>query len=836
MGVSLLWEISAQPGPGVGMDTFWQDIRFSVRVLAKNRVFTVAAVLCLMLGIGATTGIFSVVNAVLLRPLPYAHPQQLIRVYTEFPKFPNGGLHRFWASAPEFLDLRRDSNSWSSLDAWITGGANLAGDIHPVRITAAFVSGGLLDSLGVNPALGRVISPSDDLPNAQRVADISFGTWQTVFGGDPNIVGRETTFNGIKCIIIGVMRRGFEFPPGETDPPQVWTPLQIDPANPGSRSSHGYYLLGRLKNGVSPSQAQAELSTIVQAYGEKKTPKIHAFTPDFHNIVSYPLQGEVVSSVRPALLMLLGAVAFVLLIACVNVANLLLARAEARRREIAIRSALGANVARLARQFATEGVLLSFIGAILGLGLAFGGLRLIQLTNAGGLPRASEIGMDWRVLLFTLGTSIVTGVLFGLAPFFPIFFEQLTDSLKNTAVNTTGGSGAQLFRRILVAGELALALVLLIGCGLMVRAFWKLQEVHTGLDSQNIITMRIALPRATYSKNEQADALWLRLEDRLHQIPGVESSALVSGLPPERAPNMNDTDIEGFVMKQNGPIQNVDYYQAVSKDYFSTMGIRLMAGRLLDDRDVHGAPDVVIINQTMARMFWPGQDPIGRRIRPGSTDPWCTIIGIVDDVKNAGLDRATGTEIYLSYRQTQGAGSRSMYAILRAKGDPRLLSSAVRQELSAIDPALPLSQIRLMDDVLSAAQSRPRFLTILLALFSCVALAIATIGIYGVISYSVERRSKEFGLRMALGAQPRDVLSLVMKQGAGLALVGVVVGLAAAFALTRLMSSLLFGVTPTDPATFAIVTLILTVVALAASYIPARRATKVDPIQTLRYE
>jgi putative ABC transport system permease protein len=289
-------------------------------------------------------------------------------------------------------------------------------------------------------------------------------------------------------------------------------------------------------------------------------------------------------------------------------------------------------------------------------------------------------------------------------------------------------------------------------------------------------------------------------------------------------------------MKQNGPIQNVDYYQAVSKDYFSTMGIRLMAGRLLDDRDVHGAPDVVIINQTMARMFWPGQDPIGRRIRPGSTDPWCTIIGIVDDVKNAGLDRATGTEIYLSYRQTQGAGSRSMYAILRAKGDPRLLSSAVRQELSAIDPALPLSQIRLMDDVLSAAQSRPRFLTILLALFSCVALAIATIGIYGVISYSVERRSKEFGLRMALGAQPRDVLSLVMKQGAGLALVGVVVGLAAAFALTRLMSSLLFGVTPTDPATFAIVTLILTVVALAASYIPARRATKVDPIQTLRYE
>jgi putative ABC transport system permease protein len=823
------------------METFWQDVRFSVRMLAKNPGFTVAAVLCLMLGIGATTCIFSVVNAVLLRPLPYKHPEQLIRVYTEFPNFPHGGLRRFWASPPEFLDLRRDAHSWASLDAWTTGGANIAGDTEPVRITAGFVSGGLLNSLGVTPALGRVISPSDDLPGAQTVTDISYGTWRSVFGGDPNIVGRETMFNGNKCVIIGVMPRGFEFPPGETDPPQVWSALKIDPANPGGRGSHYLYLLGRLQSGTSASQAQGELSALVQAYAEKRAPKTHSFNPDpkapnVHTLVSYPLQAEVVSSVRPALLMLLGAVAFVLLIACVNVANLLLARAEARRREIAIRSALGANVGRLARQFATEGVLLALIGAVLGLALAFGGLRLIQLTNAGGLPRAAEIGIDWRVLLFTLGTSIVTGVLFGLAPFFPLFFEQLTESLKNTSGGATGGSGAQVFRRILVTGELALALVLLIGCGLMIRAFWKLQEVHTGLNAQNVLTMRVALPRSTYSKNEQADNFWIRLEDRLHQIPGVESAALVSGLAPQRPPNMNDTGIKGLVVTPGGPIPNVDFYQAVSKDYFSTMGIRLMAGRLFDDRDVHGAPDVVIINQTMARTFWPGQDPIGRRIQPGNTNDWTTVVGIVDDVKNAGLDRPTGTEIYLPYRQSQGAGSRNMYAILRAKGDPRNLAGAVRQEMNAIDPALPLSQIRLMDDVLSAAQSRPRFLTLLLALFSCVALAIATIGIYGVISYSVERRSREFGLRMALGAQPSDVLSLVMKQGAGLALIGVVVGLVAAFALTRLMTTLLFGVTPTDLPTFAVVTAILTIVALAASYIPARRATKVDPIQTLRYE
>jgi predicted permease len=818
------------------MRTLFQDMRYAARMLAKNPGFTVAAVLCLTLGIGATTAIFSVVNTVLLRPLPYSHPEQLVRIYSEFPKFPNGGLRRFWTSPPEFLDLRRDSHSWASLDGWTTGGVNLAGETQPVRLTSASVSGGLLTSLGVTPVVGRVFGPSEDVPGSATFADISYGVWQSVFGRDPNIVGRETLLNGRKCTILGVMPPGFEFPPGEVDPPQIWTPLQIDPANPGGRGSHFLYLIGRLKPGVSFTAAQGELSALVQSYSENRAPKTHSFDPENHTIVSFPLQAEVVSGVRTALWMLLGAVGFVLLIACVNVANLLLARAEARRREIAIRSALGAGAARLARQFATEGVLLSLIGAMLGVGLAFGGLRLIQLTNAGGIPRAAEIGIDWRVLLFTLGTSLLTGVVFGLAPFLPLLWEHITESLKDTAGSSTGGAGAQLFRRAMVAGELALALVLLIGCGLMVRAFWKLQEVRTGFDARNVITMRIALPRPTYPKPENADAFWARLEVGLRQLPGAESVALVSGLAPARPPNMNDTDIEGFVMKKDGPIQNVDYYQAVSRDYFKTMGIRLMAGRLFDDRDVQGGLDVVIVNQTMAQTFWPGQDPLGRRIRPGSTDPWCVIIGIVEDVKNAGLDRPAGTEIYIPYRQTQGSGFRNMYAVLRGRGDPRPLAGAVRQELSRLDPSLPLAQVRLMDDVMSAAQSRPRFLTLLLGLFSGVALAIATVGIYGVISYSVARRSKEFGLRMALGAQPGDVLRLVMKQGAMLALLGVGIGLTAAFALTRLMSTLLFGVTPTDPVTFASVSLILAGVALAACYVPARRATRVDPIQTLRYE
>ncbi len=817
------------------MGTLRQDVQFALRMMGKNLGFTTAAVLCLMLGIGATTGIFTVVNAVLLQPLPYSHPEQLVRVYTEFPTFPNGGLHRFWTSGPEFLDLKRDTHSWATLDAWIAGGANLAGKAEPVRVNAAYVSGGLLESLGVAPIQGRLISASDDVPGAAVVADISYGTWLGVFAGDRSVVGRETRLDGLKCTIIGVMPKGFQFPPGEQDTPQVWSALQLDPAKQAGRSSHNYYLLGRLKEGVTPARAQGELEALVQFYGEHKAPKTHSFDPKNHTIVSFPLQAEVVSSVRPALLMLLGAVAFVLLIASVNVANLLLARAEARRREIAIRGALGASLGRLARQFVTEGILLAFFGGLLGVALSYAGVRLVQLTNAGGIPRADEIAMDWRVLVFTLAVSAVTGVLFGLAPLAPLLMSGISESLKDTAGSTTAAAGAQFFRRALVAGELAMALVLLIGCGLMLRAFWKLQEVHTGLRPDNVITMRISLPSGTYTDAAKITDFWTRLDARLTGLPGVQSAALASGLAPMRPPNMNDTDIEGFVMTKGGPIQNVDFYQAVSKDYFATMGIRLMDGRLFDERDVQDAPQVAIVNEAMAKTFWPNQNPIGRRVRPGKD--WCTIIGVVDDVKNAGLDRPAGTELYLPYRQPAGAGNTDMYVVMRAQGgDPRSLAGEVRERMNEIDPSLPLADVRLMEDVLSRAQARPRFLTLLLTLFSVVALAIATVGIYGVVSYSVARRTKEFGLRMVLGAQTGDVLGLVMKQGAGMIAIGVACGLVLALFFTRLMASLLFGITPTDLATFASVTGVLFGVALAACYIPARRATRVDPIETLRYE
>ena len=819
------------------MGNFWQDVKHAARMLVKNPGFTFAAVVCLMLGIGATTAIFSVVNAVLLRPLPYKQPQDLVRVYTEFPTFPNGGLPRFWTSPPEFMDLRRDLRSFSSLDAWVNAGANIAGTAQPARVTASFVSGGLMNALGVSPTMGRVITPADDDPGATQVADISYGLWQSVFGGDPQIVGKDTQLNGQKCTIIGVMPKSFAFPPGEIDPPQVWSALQIDPAKPGNRGSHYLYLIGRLKPGVTPPQAQSELQAYVKASDDANSSmKVHHFSVKNHTLVSFPLQAEVVSSVRPALIMLLAAVGFVLLIACINVANLLLARAEARRREIAIRSALGASLGRLAKQFVTEGVLLSACGALLGLALAQGGLRLIQLTNVGSLPRAAEIGIDIRVLLFTMAATVVTGVLFGLAPIIPLAASSLTDSLKDTVGSTTSTAGAQSFRRALVAVELALALVLLIGCGLMVKGFRKLQEVHTGMNPENVITMTISLPGETYSKNEQADAFWAQLESKVTNMPGVQSAAIVSGLPPLRPPNMNDTKIENFVRVKGGPIENVDYYQGVSKDYFKTMGIRLIEGRLLDERDVMSAPNVVVVNQTMARTFWGNQSALGHRIQPGETDPYCTVVGVVEDVKNAGIDKPTGTELYLPFTQAQGSGMRNAYVVVRSTGELQSIARGVRQDVTALDPTIPVAKVRTMDDVLSAAQSQPRFLTLLLALFSGVALIIATVGIYGVISYSVERRSKEFGLRMALGAQSGDVLGLVMKQGALLTGIGVVVGLVAALGLTRLMASLLFAVRPTDVATYLSVSAILIAVALFASYIPARRATQVDPIQSLRHE
>ncbi len=811
-----------------------RTLRYALRGLLRSPGFTAASVLCLGLGFGATTAIFSVVNAVIMRPLPYAQPERLVRLYTEFPGFPGGGLRKFWTSPIEYVELRRDLKSWQSLDAWTIGGANLGGGAEPLRITTSAVSGGLLRSLGVAPLLGRVHTAEDDAPGAPLTVVISHGLYLRAFGGQREIIGREARLQGRPCTIIGVMPPGFTFPPGEVDPPELWSPLQIDPANPGGRGNHSLYLLGRLRPEVSLQQARQEIAALVRQYGSQASPTSHVLHPQQHPIVSFPLQEDVVGGVRASMLIMLAAVGFVLLIACVNVASLLLARAETRQREVAIRTAMGANSFALLRQFFMEGVVLSLSGALVGLLFAFAGLRLIIAAGQQSIPRASEISVDWRVLLFSLGLSCATGLVFGLAPLAHGFKDRTAESLKASGGRTTASLGANRLRKFLVVGELALALVLLIGSGLMLRAFWNLQAVDLGVRPAGVLTFRLSLPQAIYSEDSGVRSFWTRFAERLSAIPGVQSVSFAGGLPPIRRLDANDTQIEGFVARPGGPLQNIDFYQTAGPRFFETLGARLVEGRFLDDRDGEGAPQTVVINQTMARTYWPNQSAIGKRIRPVFRDPWRTVVGVVGDIKNGGMEKRAGAEIFLPYRQT--GAPRTMYVLIRTQGDPMRLLGPARSVLAQLDSSLPIAQARTLDEVVRLAQARPRFLTLLLTLFSGVALALAALGIYSVMAYAVARRTSEFGIRMALGAQPGDVLSLVFRQGVALGLAGVAAGALGAFGLTRYMRGLLYGIDALDPATFAAMAGLLMAVILAACYLPARRATKVDPLVALRYE
>jgi putative ABC transport system permease protein len=816
------------------MSTFWKDLRYSVRALAATPGFTAAAIICLALGIGGTSAIFSVVQAVLLRPLGYRQPGQLVRLYTEFPKFPNGGLRRFWTSPPEYYELSHEMQSWESIDAWQTSGVNLAGAADPIRITSCYLTGGLMQTLGVSPLRGRAITPPDDVPGAPLSVVISEGLWDRAFARDPSVVGRVVQINGRNAAIAGIMPASFSFPPGDLDAPEMWLPLQLPPPNPQRRGNHGLYLLGRLKPGVTLKHAQEELDRHVdQSLARLGTN--HPFSRDGHPIVTYALHDEVVRGIRPALWTLMCAVAFVLLIACVNVANLLLARAEARQREIAIRKALGAGVGQLIRQFTVEALLLSLSGSVLGLGLAFAGLKLMIAAGKASIPRASEIGIDPAVLALTLGISLLTTLLFGLAPLAQISTGTLHDALKAAAGRATSSVASNRFRGALVASELALALILLIGTGLMIRAFWKLSEVHAGFRPERLLTLRVNLPQATYPQGANITRFWQEAQAKIAAIPGVDSSTAMVGLPPERPINANDTQIENFTPVPNGPGNNIDYWQIVGDNFFETLGVRLMEGRFLGARDTESSPPTVVINQTMARTYYGTESALGHRIRPGFQDPWRTIVGVVEDVKNAGLDKPAGTELFLPYKQGGFAGP-TIYFAVHTQRDPQSLIPAVRGAIRDVDPSLPLSQVRTMEEVLAKARSRPRFLTTLLSLFSGTALVLAAIGLYGVISYSVTRRTAEFGIRMALGAQTGDVLGLVLGQALRLALIGVVAGAIGALALTRLIRGLLFGISSFDPVTFIAMALVLMAVTALACIVPARRATKVDPLIALRYE
>lgn len=809
------------------------NLRYAFRSLLKNPGLAIAAIICLALGIGANTAIFTVVNAVVLRPLPFKDPERLVRVYTEFPTYgSSGGFRKFWMSTPELLDLRRLTTSWESLEAYVTTGINLAGGAEPVRVTAANVTGGMMPMLGVAPQLGRVMTPDDARFGAPLTLVLSDGLWRSAFGGASNILGRELKINGLTATVVGVMPRGFAFPPGETDVPEVWYPQQVNLGNPGGRASHFQNVIGRLKPGIAVERAQQEFQRIMLEQERNKTPNFHSFDTKFHTLLALPYHGEVIGNVKPAMLMMLGAVAFVLLIACVNVGNLLLARAESRHHEIAVRKAIGASIWHLGRQCLIEGLLLAVIGAALGLLVAWGALQLILAFNQGSIPRAHEIGIDWGVLAFTIGASVLTGIFFGLAPLAQ-FAGDTQESLKTPTGRSTATSSAHLLRRAMVVSELALALILLVGAGLMVRTFWKLQQVNIGLDPARVVTMRLALPQGQYAEIPAVKQLWTRLLERVRAIPGVESASVVSGLAPLRPLNANDTKIEGYVKAPGGPDENVDFYQVVAPGYFEMMRVPLIEGRLFDSRDGADSPLVAIINQTMARAFFANQNPIGRGVRNSDREPWRRIVGVVADVKNAGIDKPTGTELYFPYTQIE---TRDMFLAIKTAGDPQRIVSNVRAQVAELDPSLPIAQVRLMDEVISAANVRPRFLTVLLSLFSFIALALAAVGIYGVMAFMVARRTREFGIRMAIGATPGNVLNLVLSQGMRIGLIGVALGALGAFVLTRLMRQLLFGVESFDPLTFGVTAVLLALVVLAACYVPALRATRVDPMVALRYE
>jgi putative ABC transport system permease protein len=632
------------------------------------------------------------------------------------------------------------------------------------------------------------------------------------------------------------MPRDFAFPPGSNDQVEILLPFQFNPANPGNRGSHFLSVIGRLKPGVSIEQARTELTSLMAGWKSENRAQ-HLLNTQGHPVVMLALHEDVVGSARLAVMMLMGAVGFVLLIACVNVANLLLARAEARHREFAVRLALGAGLKRNIQQFVAEGFVLVLFAATLGILLAFFGLKLLLLFAPDSIPRTSEIQVDLLVLAFTVGLSVLVVFLFALAPLAQIRETNLANWIRGASQRAIGGGG-QALRKSLVVLEIALAMVLVIGSGLMIRAFWKLQKVNTGFEPSGVLSFSLNLPASKYPLPDR----WRfanTLQQRLATLPGVTSAALAGGLPPLRRINANDTEIEGYQPTPDGPAQNVDYWNVVGNDYFKTLKIRTIEGRTFEPADDNEqAQKVVVVNQALAKRFWTGS-PIGRRVNPGFSEPkiWATIVGVVEDTKNAGMDKPSGPELYLQAAQAAQFGlSSNMNFVVRTDREPDALAAAVRGAVREVDPTLPVYGLRSMSEVVARSMVQPRFLSLLLATFSVIALFLAAIGIYGVMAYSVAQRTQEIGVRMALGAQRMHVLRLVFGQGFLLLIIGVVLGLGGAFALTRFISRLLFEVTATDPLTYVAVMGLLTVVALLACYIPARRATKVDPLVALRYE
>ena len=814
------------------MDTLRHDLVHAFRSLRKSPSYAAVTILTLALGIGANSAIFSVVNGVLLKPLPYPQPERLLFITSQFPAL---GFDQFWVSAPEFVEFRERQRSFDDVGAYRAGAVNLGTSDQPRRVNSAIVTSELMPVLGVQPMRGRQFTRADTLPGAEDVAVLSAEIWQSAFGGDESVVGRVIPIDGVPTRVVGIMPPGYDVHDSKV---QVWLPLTLDPASPGNRGGHFLYLVGRLKQGVGMAQARADVESMLAQWGVLN-PKTHVPDQKNHRLRLDGLQDDLTGGISRALWVLQGAVGFVLLIACANLANLLLARAESRQKEFAIRSALGAGRWRLLRQFMTEGVVLAIAGGILGAGLGLAGLRAMLAANPESLPRSTEIGLDPAVLIFTLAVSILTGVLFGMAPLLQLRERIVNISLKEAGQRSTAGAARARLRSGLVMIEVALAVVLVIGAGLLLRSLWNLTTVDAGFRRSQLVTFGLVLPGAQYREAQSRVDFFQRVTSKLTEISGVQSAAAMTGLPPQRLVNANDVDFESYVAPPDGPFENVDYFQTVTQPYLATMGIPIVEGRDFTPGDITGGP-VVLVNETLARTFFPGKSVIGQRVRSfGPERPYFTIVGVVRDVKQGGISSKTGTELYFlaeqGPKQTTFAPG-NMNVVVRTSLPVETLSGQIRSLVQSMDPTLPIIRLRTMDEVFGASVSRPRFLAQLLSLFAALALALAAVGTYGILAYTVSQRRKEIGIHMALGATRSTVLRMVLGQGLRFTAAGLIGGVVAAFGLTRLLQAQLFNVKPTDPATIASVALFIALVATAACLIPANRASRVDPMVVLRDE
>jgi putative ABC transport system permease protein len=808
------------------METLLQDLRYAFRVLIKSPSFTAIAVLTLALGIGANTAIFSVVNATLLRPLAF-HDSSRIMLIAEKSKYPDPSV-----SYQNFVDWRDQSHSFECVQGMRASTITLTGAGEPERLNARWVTSGLFPLLGVKALLGRTFRDDEDRAGGAPAVVISYGLWQRRFGGAADVLNKSINLDSRPYTIVGVLPRAFEFLRAD----DVYLPFTPWAKTlPDDRNWHpGIFAIGRLKLGVSREQANTEMVAIAKRL-EEQYPIYNTGT----SADVIPLQEQVVKNVRPALLLLVGAVSFVLLIACANVANLLLARAAYRGREVAIRASMGAGRTRLIRQLLTESILLSLAGGVFGLLLAWASLGPLLNISAGSLPLAFTIGLNRSVLLFTILVSVITGLAFGIAPALRATRLDLRETLNEGSRGSTSGPGHQRLRGILIASEFALAMLLLVGAGLLLRSFSRLQDVSTGFQPDHLLVADLPLSQTAYAKPEQRYGFFDRLVDRAQTLPGVRSVGAASALPVSGIGGLLHFNIYGRPPKTPN-----DYiaagYRAVTANYFETLSVPLLQGRFLTPADKEKTPAVVVINATMAKTYFAGENPLGKRMQIGATPesevPWMEVVGVVGDVTQ-GLGLEPKSEMYLPYRQAdQVLPVFQLSVVLRTAGDPHQQAAALRSALAEIDPNQPLVKVRTMEDNMAATVAQPRFRTWLIGIFAGLALMLAAVGIYGVMSYSVTQRTSEIGIRITLGAQSVDVFRIVLGEGLRFALIGVAVGVAGGLVLIRLLSTFLYGVSATDPLTFFGVAILLIAVSVAACFFPARRATRVDPIEALRYE